>query len=116
MNKQKTEYFTDDIRSQISNMTTQEMNTILKGIEGTPIWTAILRYSQERIGVIQGSFLTIDPNSKATEIARYQGAITGMLDLQDAILSLKFPEENPNSPEAAKEKEKNDAGGAYGKY
>ena len=109
-------YFTEDIKNRIKSMTNQEMLSALKMLEGTNTWIAILKYNQERISVIQDSFLVIDPNTEATKISRYQGAITGMLDLQDAVLSLKFESKKAENPNYKEEKAKEDNGGAYGVY
>lgn len=118
MNKETTNeiknYFTDDIREQVNQMTNEDMKTILKGLEGTPTWFAILKYSQERIVNIQSSFLTLDPVKVPTDIARYQGVITGLLDLQDAVLSLKFKAEQVGDPKQQEDKDKEALGGAYG--
>lgn len=103
----------EDIRTAINTMSYQDMNDLLRSLEGTPLWIAILKYNQERIGNIQNSFLVLDPFSEQTKIARYQGVITGILDLQDAVLTLKFEsqrKENKNT----KEVDKDELGGAYG--
>ena len=55
-------YFTDDIRATIRGISNEDMKNSLKSLEGTPIWFAILKYTQDRIGVIQDSFLTLDPD------------------------------------------------------
>lgn len=107
-------YFTDDIREAIRKVTPEEMRRELRSLEGTPTWFAILRYTQDRIAVIQDSFLTLDPISDAVKIARYQGAITGMLDLQDAILTLKFESQKTGDSKQPSEIDKNALGGAYG--
>ena len=109
-------YFTDDVRNRVRDMTNQEMVSSLKGLEGTQVWFAILKYTQDRIAVIQDSFLVLDPNTEPSKIARYQGAITGMLDLQDAVLSLKYEGKKAENPNAQEEKNREDNGGAYGKY
>ena len=109
-------YFTEDIRAKVREMTNTEMVSALKALEGTPFWFAILKYTQDRIAVIQDSFLVLDPNTEPSKIARYQGAITGMLDLQDAVLSLKFESKKAENPNAQEEKNKDENGGAYGKY
>jgi hypothetical protein len=117
MNKNMDEiknYFTEDIRTAIREMTNEDMKNLLKELEGTPAWFAILKYTQDRIGVIQDSFLTLDPTKEPTKIARYQGAITGMLDLQDAVLSLKFESKKAEDPKNREEKNKDELGGAYG--
>jgi hypothetical protein len=116
MNKDTNEirkYYTDEIRGKINKVTNSDMKILLKNLEGTPLWFAILKYTQERVGVIQDSFLTLDPKTEATKIARYQGAITGILDLQDAVLSLKFESEKQENPNEKKEN-LDDLGGAYG--
>ena len=107
-------YFTDDIRATIRGISNEEMKNALKSLEGTPVWFAILKYTQDRIGVIQDSFLTLDPAREGTKMARYQGAITGMLDLQDAVLSLKFEAKKSENPKNKEESDKNELGGAYG--
>ena len=107
-------YFTEDIKASIREMTNEEMVTSLKELEGTPFWFAILKYTQDRIAVIQDSFLVIDPDKEATKIARYQGAITGMLDLQDAVLSLKFQSTKSEDPKYKEDEMKENNGGGYG--
>lgn len=107
-------YFTEDVRENIRGMSNSDMRDLLKALEGTPTWFAILKYTQERIAVIQDSFLVMDPTKEPTKISRYQGAITGMLDLQDAVLSLKFESKKSENPKYKEEKNKDEMGGAYG--
>jgi hypothetical protein len=107
-------YFTKDIQDQVFNMSNQDMRDILKGLEGTPIWFAIMKYTQSRVSTMQDSFLTLDPLKDAVKIARYQGAITGMIDLQDAVLTLKYESKKAENPNSKKEKAIEDSGGAYG--
>lgn len=110
----KKNYYTDDVRAQIREMSNDDMKVLLKELEGTPTWFAILKYNLERIGVIQDSFLTLDPVKEPSKISQYQGNITGILDLQDAVLTLKFESKKAESPNAKKEEEMNEMGGAYG--
>jgi len=107
-------YFTKDVRDSIREMSISDMNQLLRELEGTPVWFAILKYTQERIAVIQDSFLVIDPVKEPSKISQYQGAITGMLDLQDAVLSLKFESKKTENPKYKVEKQIEDNGGAYG--
>jgi hypothetical protein len=107
-------YFTEDIRSQIRELSYQDMRDSLKELEGTPFWFAILKYTQDRIAVIQDSFLTLDPIKDSVQMARYQGAITGILDLQDAVLTLKFEAKKAENPKNKEEENKDELGGAYG--
>lgn len=117
MNKNNDEikkYFTEDIRSKIREMTNEDMRTHLKALEGTNQWFAILKYTLDRIAVIQDSFLVIDPVKEPSKISQYQGIITGMLDLQDAVLSLKFESKKKEDPKYEEKREKEELGGAYG--
>lgn len=117
MNKNTNEiknYFTKDVRDAIREMSHEDMNTLLKELEGTPTWFAILKYTQERIAVIQDSFLVIDPVKEPSKISQYQGAISGILDLQDAVLTLKFESKKAENPKYKEEKNIDDQGGAYG--
>ena len=117
MNKNTNEiknYFTKDIRDSIREMSNSDMNNLLKSLEGTPTWFAILKYTQDRIAIVQDSFLVIDPVKEPSKISQYQGAITGMLDLQDAVLSLKFESKKAENPKYKEEKQIEDNGGGYG--
>ena len=107
-------YFTEEIRTQIREMSNEDMKNLLKELEGTPFWFAILKYTQERISVIQDSFLTLDPVKQPSLISQYQGAITGILDLQDAVLALKFEEKKSLDPKYKEEQNKDEQGGSYG--
>lgn len=107
-------YFTKDIRDQVREMSTTDMKSYLRSLEGTPTWFAILKYVQERIAIVQDSFLVIDPVKEPSKISQYQGIITGMLDLQDAVLSLKFESKKAENPKNKEEQLKDDNGGAYG--
>ena len=95
-------------------MSSEDMRNHLKSLEGTPLWFAILKYSQNRVAVIQDSFLTLDPLKDASKISQYQGVVTGILDLQDAVLSLKFESKKKEDPKYKEEQNKDELGGAYG--
>ena len=107
-------YFTDDIRKKVRDMTNTEMKHSLVSMEGTKYWFAIIKYTQDRIATIQDSFLTLDPIKDSVKMARYQGAITGMLDLQDAVLTLKFESKKKENPKYKEEENLDAMGGAYG--
>ena len=110
------EYFTDDIRGEINEMTNDEMRNYLRDLEGTKAWIAILKYTQDRIANIQGYFLSMDPVKEPSKISQYQGVVTGLLDLQDAVLNLKFESKKVEDPKYKEEKKKDELGGAYNKY
>lgn len=109
-------YFTLDVFSRIREIDNGLMKTLLREIEGKPVWFALLKYTQERVSVMQNSLLTLDPAKNATEIARTQGMISGLFDLQEAILTLKYESEKAADPKTKEEANKDELGGAYGKF
>lgn len=109
-------YFTQEVFTKIREIDNGLMKTLLKELEGSPVWFAMLKYTQERVSVVQNSLLVIDPVKNATEIARYQGMISGILDLQDAILSLKYEAKKSEDPKHKEEINKDELGGSYSSY
>ena len=110
------DYFTLEVFARIREMSDNEMKTHLKELEGTSVWFAILKYVQERAAFMQNSLYTLDPNKEATQIARCQGMLSGVGDLQDAVLSLKYEAKKAEDPKNKEEVNKDELGGAYGKY
>lgn len=109
-------YFTKDILETISSMTMEEMKSTLKELEGTSYWFAIIKYNQERLANAQNALITLDPFKEPTSMARYQGVMSGILDLQDAVIGMKFESKKTEDPKAKLEEAKNDLGGAYSAY
>lgn len=118
MNKNNTDdiknYFTDDVKTRIREMTNEEMRNAFKAIEGTEAWFAILKYVQDRTAVTQDSFLVLDPIKEPSRISQYQGIITGLWDLPDAVLNIKFESKKKENPKYQEEQNKDEMGGAYG--
>lgn len=103
-NGQTREYFTKEIEGAIREMSEEEMLRELIGIEGTRAWTAILKYNQIRLGHCQSAVFSGDPFKEPTSIARNQGIMLGLSDLQNAIILLKT-EQREKAAESAKEEE-----------
>lgn len=107
-------YFTKELSDRINSMDSQTMFTLLKELEDSKYWVAIIKYGQERLGNAQNALITLDPFKDPTTMARYQGVMSGLLDLQDAVITLKFESNKVESPETKREKDINELGGAYG--
>lgn len=119
MNEKNTKtqkYFTKDVLENISRMTEGEMKNLLKELEGTPTWTAILRYTQLRMRFVQDTMFSTDPVKEPTTIARAQGMVMGLSDLTDVVINYLSESKKAEDPNQAVEDKKNEAGGAYGKY
>ena len=109
-------YFTEDIKTRIREMTNEEMKNAFKSLEGTEVWFAILKYIQERTEVIKDSLLVLDPIKDASKISQYQGIASGLWDLPDGVLDVKFTSQKGENPKNKEEESKDELGGAYGKY
>lgn len=90
-------YFDKDLDKAAEEMATDEMVSLLRELEGTRYWVAITKYVQDRLILAQSTLCAIDPIKAPTDIARAQGILSGLLDLQDMIRK---------SNEAVKEAEK----------
>ena len=82
-------YFDKELYKAADEMTNEEMVTQLRELEDTRYWVAITKYVQERLVLAQGSLCALDPAKYATDMARAQGILSGLLDLQDMIKKSK---------------------------
>jgi len=110
------QYFTEELQKRIAEMPYPLMEELLKELEGTKYWVAIIKYSQERLSTAQNALITLDPFKEPTLMARYQGVMSGVLDLQDGVIALIEESKKKEDPAAKKEEQLNDLGGAYGKF
>jgi hypothetical protein len=81
-------YFTKEIDEQVRNMTDEDMFKLLYNLEQSEFWIAILRYNQIRSSYTQSVVLSADPVKDPTLIARNQGIMLGLADLQNAVIML----------------------------
>lgn len=82
-------YFVSELNKLADEMTNAEMIEMLKELEQTRYWVAITKYVQDRMIVAQGSLCVLDPITQAASMARAQGILSGLLDLQDMIVKTK---------------------------
>jgi len=82
-------YFTKELNDAVDNMSGSEMVELLKELETTPYWVALTKYTQERMLTAQSSLCALDPVKFATEIARAQGILSGLMDTHSAVYNVK---------------------------
>jgi hypothetical protein len=90
------EFFNKNFGAAVESMTNEEMSQVLKELAETEFFVAVLKYNRMRKQVIQGSLFTMDPIKDPTSMARAQGMLAGMSDLEDAVFHLtkkQTPEE-----------------------
>lgn len=81
-------YFTPQVNAEINELSDERMFDILRGLEQSEFWYALLRYNNKRLLVAQSLINSIDPVQQPTAISRTQGVMTGIVDLQNAIIQL----------------------------
>lgn len=87
------EYFTDAINEQVNEMTLAEMADLLRNLPMSRVWLAIIKYNQERILYSQSILFSADPFKNPTDMARQQGVMLGLSDLQNAVIELNTEKE-----------------------
>jgi len=90
-----------DIEKRMSELSDEAMLQLLFNLEQSEFWVAILRYNQQRLSQSQSAIFTADPVKDPTMIARHQGIMLGLSDLQNAVIML-----TQQHQQAAKEAEK----------
>ena len=98
-------YFNDEVNTKISDMSNQDMTAMLKELEGTAFWTAILKYGQGRAEVARNGLYSLDPIKEPAQICRLQGMVSGIYDLIDAVISLKNKADEKNEGKNVNENE-----------
>ena len=95
-------YFTKEVRSQINEMTNDEMKALLKGLIATREWIAIVKYIEMREIVSENSLKVVNPVTDPFTIAFAQGTLAGINDLPIAVISLNAEESvGPEAPAGA---------------
>lgn len=93
-------YFTHEIEDKVRKMTDEEMFTLLGQLEASEFWLAIVRYNQIRSSYTQSAILSADPVKDPTLIARNQGIMMGLADLQNAVVTLWEERQKVQNPPA----------------
>jgi len=100
------EYFTEEIRKKISEMSEEEMVRELLKLEKTKTWIAILKYVEARASTAQSAIVGGHPIKDPETMLRNQGILLGVYDLSNAVILLKNERENQEKAENEEQAEK----------
>ncbi len=95
---QAPQYFTQDIEDKVRAMSDEDMFKLLAQLEQSEFWIAMLRYNQIRSSYTQSAILSADPVKDPTLIARNQGIMIGLSDLQNAVIMLWQEKQKVQNP------------------
>ena len=87
-------FFTQEILDAMKSMSQSEMFSLLKDLQSTNHWIAILKYNYDRRANAHAMLATIDPIKEPTSMARTQGILSGLSDLEEIVRRLNTPTEN----------------------
>ena len=90
-------YFTEEINTKISEMSNDDMTNMLKELENTGFWIAVLKYSQDRAEVARNGLYSLDPIKELAQICRLQGMVSGIYDLVTAVIDLRTKADEKNA-------------------
>jgi len=88
MEENKPQYYTEELATTIRKMTDEEMFALMYQMEQSEYWPAMMRYNQIRSSYTQSAILVADPVKEPTIIARNQGIMLGLADMQNAIIMM----------------------------
>lgn len=83
------DYFPKELVDRFSEITESEMGEVLLSLKDSKYWVVIMKYIFLRKNVAQNGLFTLDPFKDQTAMARYQGIMTGILDLPEGIMVLE---------------------------
>ena len=81
-------YFTKEVNKKISEMTLKEMEVLMKEMIYSKEWIAILKYINTRTVLLDSQLRTIDPSKDPHTISWSQGALAGISDIENYVISL----------------------------
>lgn len=82
-------YFSEDFQESVRTMTPATMNALLLELGDTKYWIAVVKYLQNRKDFGSDALRTMDPVKDLVNLCRTQGILSGLSDLENAILTLK---------------------------
>ena len=95
-------YFTKEINDQISEMSLNEMESLMKEMITTRGWIALLKYTSMRTPILDATLRSTDPIKEPSKISWAQGCMAGICDIESYVIDLNAPkkeqkpEENTN--------------------
>ena len=98
-------FFDENLNNLVDDMTEGEMLSLLKELEETRYWIAIVRYVQERMVIAERTLILVDPIKEGTQLARTQGILNGLMDLHNMIIQAKQTIKNAEKKENEKNSE-----------
>lgn len=92
-------YFTKEIHDQIVEMSTKEMESVMKDLITTRHWIALLKYTSMRTPLLDAQLRATNPTKDPHAISWAQGAMAGLCDIETYVIDLNAPAPVPEEVE-----------------
>ena len=92
-------FFTKEINEQILDMSSKEMESLIKEMVDSRQFIAILKYNSLRMPLLDATLRGTDPIKDPSKISWSQGAMAGLSDLETYIIDLNAPKALVEEPE-----------------
>lgn len=84
-------YFTKEVNALMAEMSTKQMETLMKDLINTPHWIALLKYTSMRTPLLDATLRGTDPSKDPAKISWAQGAMAGICDIETYVIDLNAP-------------------------
>ena len=84
-------YFTKELDEKVAVMTEKEMEGLMKEIETTDYWVALLRYRSSRMPILDAMLRGTNPHIDPHQISWAQGCMAGMCEIENEVIRLNAP-------------------------
>lgn len=92
-------YFTKEINTLMTEMSTKQMESMMKDLINTPHWIALLKYTSMRTPLLDATLRGTDPTKEPAKISWAQGAMAGLSDIETYVIDLNAPAPAQPEPE-----------------
>ena len=84
-------YYTKEIINRMTEMSTKEMESVMKDLVNSNYWIAILKYTSMRTPLLDATLRGTDPVKDPSKISWAQGAMAGLCDIETYVIDLNAP-------------------------
>ena len=92
-------YYTKEIIDRMTEMSTKEMESVMKDLVNSNYWIAILKYTSMRTPLLDATLRGTDPVKDPSKISWAQGAMAGLCDIETYVIDLNAPRTIEEEPE-----------------
>jgi len=86
-------YYTPEVIARVHEMTDKQMENLMKDFMASEYWIALIKYNTARISLLDTILRFANPYVDTYEIAKTQGRMEGLSDVETYVIALNSPKE-----------------------